>query len=300
MGVAMNWVSSIWDKSLRPARLTWSEMLRCILFRRRIVSSVGYIPTCRTKFSLNGQSHFGTRQALWAGLDERSTLLPGRIHGNSCSSTQQLPEDQIYVNSELSETSTPKKLKSVKHRRKKSEGEQKINEIEISEEKCRKKARKRSKKAKIPEENDSDVLKSPRNQRHTNNIAKTLPSLSFPFDGSSYTETDDEFGIYHHGLADLSCSNNSSVIHMMENCSSEDRFYRVSSSAESVIFPSVTTVLGNTVSKSQYYRLRNWKRNMIKEYGEAEFESIQQQTRDIGTHFHQVSVSNKTLIFCVL
>ena len=109
------------------------------------------------------------------------------------------------------------------------------------------------------------------------------PSLSFPFDGNMYTQTDDEF------CSTIDRPRDSSIV-ILDNTSS-DRFYSISSAGASVVYPSVTTVLSNTITTPQYYRLRNWKRSMIKEYGKEEFENIQKQTVDTGTYFHKVHVS---------
>ena len=266
-------------------------MLRCVL-RRRIITTV----SCKSRYQINtsGLIKFGTRQALWTGLPEKCTWLPEKLCTSSiCSSTQHLPNELTEISSEIPESKKLKKVKRAKVRVRETERQQKLtkNENESKEDRaCKKKGRKKS-KDNASEELASDVLNH-RTFKQSEDRIEEPPSLSFPFDGSSYSETDDEFSIYHHGTPDLSFPGQHSVVRMVNNNSSEGRFYQVSSEGASVFFPSVTTVLSNTVSKSQYYRLRNWKRSMIREHGEAEFESIQQQYRDTGTHFHQVSASH--------
>ena len=117
------------------------------------------------------------------------------------------------------------------------------------------------------------------------------PPLSFPFDGSDYTQIDDEFNTCHCASIDLNYSASSLLVQRIDDYRSEGRFYHVLSSAGAgVLLPSVTTVLSNTPTRSQYYRLQNWKKNMIKQHGKEQFENIQQQTKSAGTHFHQVRI----------
>ena len=111
-----------------------------------------------------------------------------------------------------------------------------------------------------------------------------IPPLSFPFDGSNYNEMDDDASINQSYLAD------NLLVERMDNYRSEGRFYRILSAGASVLFPSVTTILSNTPSRLQYYRLRNWEKNMIKQHGKEQFKNIQQLTKDVGTLFHRVRV----------
>ena len=139
----------------------------------------------------------------------------------------------------------------------------------------------------------SDVDIDEENQ--TKNWSDAAPPLSFPFDGSGYryTQIDDEVNTCHCASVDLNCSVNSSLVQRIDDYRSEGRFYHVLSSAGAgVLLPSVTTVLNNTLTRSQYYRLQNWKKHMIQQHGEKQFESIQQQTKSAGTHFHQVRILN--------
>jgi hypothetical protein len=117
-----------------------------------------------------------------------------------------------------------------------------------------------------------------------------VPPLSFPFDGSNYNKVDDEFNMHHCLSMNRSYSADSLLVERMDNYRSEGRFYRILSAGTSMLFPSVTTILSNTPSRPQYYRLRNWKKSMIKQHGKAQFKNIQQLTKDAGTLFHQVRI----------
>lgn len=248
-------------------------MFRHVL-RHRLVAFLSYRAVA---FNTNGQIHFGIHYALWAGLTARphERLCISSV----CSSLQDLPTEV-----------KPETSQDKKKRRKKVTKEKVCEELSLDEngkdfEASKKKTRKRrTEKVKRPEKLTSDVWVN------ENQAEDRPPPLSFPFEGSSYAEADDEFGLYHHGSRDMHCSGDKSVIHREENYSSEDRYYRISSAGVSVVYPSVTTVLRQTVTKGQYYMLRNWRRSMIKEHGEEEFESILKQIRNTGTHFHQVSV----------
>ena len=264
-------------------------MFRCILRHRLLFSLVS---NKQMIFCFNSPIHFQAKRWLWAGLRQR---VPPLIRVCSFSSgVQELPSDE-------NEKQGTKKARDGKSGSKQTKFQKKVckkavlaeNELEMSKEKVRKR---KSKKALQSETVVSDVNLDEGNQTvHSEDRLDGPPSLSFPFDGSSYTETDDEFNMYHSASVDLSCSADSSMVQRMDDFRSEGRFYHVSSAGASVLFPSVTTVLSNTPTKSQYYRLRNWKKSMIKTHGEEQFENIQQQTKDVGTHFHQVSVQGTSL-----
>ena len=281
------------------------EMLRCVLHHRVIFASV----SSKAFFSnFNGYysdlSHFGVHKHLWVGLSGRF-ILSAKIHvENLRSSAQDLlkgPADGTAQNSMQENEGNivePRERKSERHEMRKNqkrksvatqaENQKKLRKkialAEDDQELSKKKAPKRKRiKGGMQSENLSlDVELQAVHDSSADSEEDAPPSLSFPFDGSNYSEADDEFNTY------LCASTDSSVVHKMDDCRSEDRFYHVSSASASVVFPSVTTVLNNTVTKSQYYRLRNWKRSMIKEHGEEEFENIQQHIKDTGTHFHQV------------
>ena len=209
------------------------------------------------------------------------------------SKAQDIPKDTVDISSEISKEN---KAKTVKNGEKKRRRRRKkaIQDGDLTLAENGKKIKKRTVK-KISENATSEITENQNqeSQNHESQDEDRPPTLSFPFEGSSYTETDDEFGINHRDVCGLHCSGDRSVIHRMDDCTPEGRFYHISSASESVVFPSVTTVLGHTLTKSRYYMLRNWKKSMVKEHGEEGFESIQQQTKDTGTHFHNVSEFRK-------
>lgn len=68
----------------------------------------------------------------------------------------------------------------------------------------------------------------------------------------------------------------------------EGRFYHLTNSTSSFSFPSVTTVIDNTVEGSSYYRLLNWRLKLTGEHGEKGFDTIRRTTLDSGHSFHKV------------
>ena len=53
-------------------------------------------------------------------------------------------------------------------------------------------------------------------------------------------------------------------------------------------YPSVTTILDTTRTKSNLFALLNWRRKQISELGEKEFKEKVANTKHNGTTFHQV------------
>lgn len=70
---------------------------------------------------------------------------------------------------------------------------------------------------------------------------------------------------------------------------SEGRFYSLQSATENYLFPSVTTILDNTMDSSSSFRLLIWKHNLIKLHGKKDFETIAKDTLNSGANFHKVS-----------
>lgn len=68
----------------------------------------------------------------------------------------------------------------------------------------------------------------------------------------------------------------------------EGRFYHLKSSTDSFSFPSVTTVLDNTIEGSSYYRLLKWRLKLTGEHGAKGFDAIRRTTLDSGHSFHKV------------
>lgn len=76
---------------------------------------------------------------------------------------------------------------------------------------------------------------------------------------------------------------------------SEGRFYSLQSATENYLFPSVTTVLDNTMDSSSSFRLLVWRRNLIKLHGQKDFEMIAKNTLNSGANFHKVSATESRL-----
>lgn len=68
--------------------------------------------------------------------------------------------------------------------------------------------------------------------------------------------------------------------------SPDGRFYRCQTSTNSYAFPSVTTVLDKTGTRS--YPLLIWKRKLVEEHGKEGFEAIRKNTLKSGNDFHKV------------
>ena len=267
-------------------------MLRHV-HRQRGYASVSYKPG---NFYTNTLIHSGKRQGLWAGLILK---LPERACTNRFGSKAKDipdPKDTANISSEISHISKSKKAKSVKNGEKNRKRQRK-KAVQDEDRTLAENGKGTSKKGTAKKRSEKSTSGVSENPNHESQAEDGPPTLLFPFEGSSYTETDDEFGIPHCDLSGLRCSGDRSVIHRMDDCTSEDRFYCISSAGASVVFPSVTTILRHTWAKSQYYMLRNWKKSMVKEYGEEGFENIQQQTKNIGTHFHKVSELKKP--YCI-
>ena len=229
-------------------------------------------------FTFNSPIHFRTKRWLWAGLANGSLLL--RVCRYSLSSeirngeSEQDKKITVHDGKSCSKQTKNQKKLPVSERKK----------VEGTSEKTM------SKRA-LQSETTSDVSLEEENQavNSKDRLNAVPPPLSFPFDGSSYMEIDD-FNMRHCASINESYSADSLSVQRMDDYRSEGRFYRILSAGASVLFPSVTTILSNTPTRPQYYRLRNWKKNMIKQHGEEQFENIQQQTKAAGTHFHQVRI----------
>lgn len=215
-------------------------------------------------FSFNTPIRFQSKRRLWAGLVYGSLVL--RVCRSPFSSEIRIghneQDKEILVRDGKSR---PKQTKMLSDRK----------ELEGTSEKAFKQA--------LPSETDVS-LEGGKNSEDRLNAG---PLLSFPFDGSNYSEIGDEFNMRH-------CTSRSSadnlLVQRMDDYRSEGRFYRIQSAGARVLFPSVTTVLNSTPTRPQYYRLRNWEKSMIKQHGEEQFRNIQQLTKDVGTCFHQVRI----------
>lgn len=132
------------------------------------------------------------------------------------------------------------------------------------------------------------VSSKPVASKSSKRLTKEKPSYSsilplFPFEGQtsksvSYSPLEDEFG---------SCAQRAEY-DIKRVDSNDGRFYHITSSKQSFCFPSVTTVLDATKPRAMFYRLENWKKNMIKEHGRSGFKKMSANTLRSGTNFHKV------------
>ena len=203
--------------------------------------------------------HFRSKRWLWAGLTNGSLLL--RVC--RCSFSSEIPKGDVEQDKEITARDGRSRTKQIKR-------EKKLPERKKVEGTTKKKAFKRALQC------DSRLLN---------------PPVSFPFDGSNYSEIDDKFNVHHYAsMNQTGYSADTLLVQRMDNYRSEGRFYRILSADASVLYPSVTTILSNTPTRPQYYRLRNWEKSMIKQHGEEQFKSIQQLTKDVGAQFHRVRI----------
>ena len=70
--------------------------------------------------------------------------------------------------------------------------------------------------------------------------------------------------------------------------SSEVRTYIVERGDEVLSLPSVTTVLNLTLPKSRNFMLNNWKKGMVREYGEVGYQQVRDEIKAAGKEFHAV------------
>lgn len=112
----------------------------------------------------------------------------------------------------------------------------------------------------------------------------------FPFEGTlTYPET--------------SCTpNTSTLLHNSENIAntftvhignatdgSDARTYFIHKDGERFHLPSVTTILSRTVPKQRGFMLSNWRKGLVKEFGEAGYLQVKDQIKALGSRFHAVS-----------
>ena len=81
----------------------------------------------------------------------------------------------------------------------------------------------------------------------------------------------------------------------------EGRYYlnRNEEDGEITEFPGVTTVLSQTVSRSSYFALRQWKKGLSSQLGEENIGKYMNEIRNIGSRFHQVCTTGVTPVGCM-
>ena len=68
----------------------------------------------------------------------------------------------------------------------------------------------------------------------------------------------------------------------------EGRTYLVHCGDEVLSLPSVTTVLSLTLSKKRNFMLNNWKKSIVREYGEVGYHQVKDEIKAAGKDFHVV------------
>lgn len=128
----------------------------------------------------------------------------------------------------------------------------------------------------------SDSLKDtnkPKNPKKTKkkklkkvDIEHTRAEPSFPFEGVESAKC--------HASSDIDIERVDSLNGV--------RHYVINSPEESYRFPSVTTVLDATQPPEMYFRLRNWRKGLVREHGEQGSINIAQGIIRSGKNFHKV------------
>ena len=123
--------------------------------------------------------------------------------------------------------------------------------------------KKRGRRKKSTEQSDED-------------IKSLLLGPFVPFEGSPVNSSGSSEGILNQ------------VLSMDRQDLPEGRFYHVKSSTDNFSFPSVTTILDNTMESSSYYRLLKWRLKLTGEHGAKGFDTIRKTTLNSGHNFHKV------------
>lgn len=96
------------------------------------------------------------------------------------------------------------------------------------------------------------------------------------------------------GSPEDSLGSSESILHEILSVDRQDlpegRFYHLKSSTDSFSFPSVTTILDNTMESSSYYRLLKWRLKLTGEHGAKGFDTIRKTTLNSGHNFHKVEL----------
>ena len=66
------------------------------------------------------------------------------------------------------------------------------------------------------------------------------------------------------------------------------RAYTVRKDGEIFNFPSVTTVLSQTLPKQRGFMLSNWRKRVVKESGEDGYLQVRDEIKALGNRFHEV------------
>ena len=114
---------------------------------------------------------------------------------------------------------------------------------------------------------------------------------SFPFEGTFIPDTENKNNSTEYSAANDEFGTLSNINSIKRMDTTRGRFYHITTAKGEVCFPSVTTVLKQTMSRESFFRLHTWRKNMIKEHGVKGFETISREVKQSGTNFHQVCCS---------
>ena len=116
-------------------------------------------------------------------------------------------------------------------------------------------------------------------------------NLHFPFRGTlSKCDVSDLSNI----CRDVPETETTFSIHKCNACdTSDERKYVVCKGDEVFSLPSVTTVLNLTLPKKRNFMLYNWKRGMVREFGEDGYRQVKDEIKAAGCKFHVVIILNK-------
>ena len=128
---------------------------------------------------------------------------------------------------------------------------------------------------------------STRKKRKRTDEEETL-SVYFPFEGDSSTTPDDRTVLQTNDKQQSSAKTGEHLFTIKKLDKPGGRFYRISSDEGVCEFPSVTNVLTTTRTTQNFFMLRNWIQNMIKQHGMSGYERIRKETIRKGKNFHQV------------
>ena len=119
------------------------------------------------------------------------------------------------------------------------------------------------------------------------NEEKAFP-VYFPFEGDGSTTPYDRTVLRTDDMQQSSAKTGEHLFTIKKLDKPSGRFYRISSDEGVCEFPSVTNVLTTTRTTQNFFMLRNWIRNMIKQHGMSGYERIRKETIRKGKNFHQV------------
>ena len=122
--------------------------------------------------------------------------------------------------------------------------------------------------------------KEPTNKRRRLGDGQDTPrfKLTFPFKGKCGVNEKPSVG----------CCVPEPTFTVYKGNSSEVRTYIVERGDEVLCLPSVTTVLNLTLPKSRNFMLNNWKKGMVREYGEMGYQQVRDEIKAVGKEFHAV------------